>query len=59
MRVRITQNPLDWTGMRIGIEGFDIGTIHNAKIREDGRYKLEGTIWLFDKESVKHFKEEK
>jgi len=54
MKAIIKKYPLDWTGRRVGIEGFNIGDeIEIDFIRHDGLIFVEGTIHGFDKESLK------
>jgi hypothetical protein len=48
MKAKIIKHPIDYTGKRIPIEGFNIGDIVKVrKKRKDGLIFIEGTIHGF------------
>lgn len=50
--VKVTQDPVDWTMIRIPIEGYEVGTKHKVVDVKDDLIYLEGCIHAFHKNDV-------
>ncbi len=51
-KARIIKHPLDFTKLRIPIEGFNVGDIVWCREKENGKFDVDGTIHYFDKDSL-------